>query len=77
MRSSQGNAVASNAAARAAAATWRQTLEDHIADAWTERAAKPAAKSREPVPDLEIAVRAGNVADMTASFLADLLEDDD
>jgi hypothetical protein len=47
------------------------------ASQWTERAAKPAAKSREPVPDLEIAVRAGNVADMTASFLADLLEDDD
>jgi hypothetical protein len=36
-----------------------------------------AAKSREPVPDLETAVRSGNVQDMTASFLADLLGDDD
>ena len=42
---------------------------------WTERAPKvEAAKSREPVPDLETAVRSGNVQDMTASFLAELLE---
>jgi len=42
---------------------------------WTERAAKPAAhESRAPVPDLETAVKSGNVEDMTASFLADLLE---
>jgi hypothetical protein len=45
---------------------------------WTERAPKvPPGKSREPVPDLETAVRSGNVQDMTASFLADLLGDDD
>jgi hypothetical protein len=45
---------------------------------WTERVPKAvAAKSREPVPDLETAVRSGNVQDMTASFLADLLGDDD
>lgn len=43
---------------------------------WTERAAKPAAQeSRAPVPDLETAVKSGNVEDMTASFLADLLEE--
>jgi hypothetical protein len=43
---------------------------------WTEWATKPtAAKPREPVPDLETAVRAGNAQDMTASFLADLLEE--
>jgi TraM recognition site of TraD and TraG len=42
---------------------------------WTERAPKvAAAKSREPVPDLETAVRSGNVQHMTASFLAELLE---
>jgi hypothetical protein len=45
---------------------------------WTERAPRRSApRSREPVPDLETAVRAGNVQDMTASFLADLLEDND
>jgi hypothetical protein len=45
---------------------------------WTDRAKKPAApKSREPIPDLETAVKSGNVDDMMASFLADLLEDDD
>jgi hypothetical protein len=46
---------------------------------WTKRAAKPsggAPKSRDSVPDLDAAVKAGNVEDMTASFLADLLEDD-
>ena len=44
---------------------------------WTERAPKVVAqKSREPVPDMETAVRSGNVQDMTASFLADLLEGD-
>lgn len=43
---------------------------------WTERAAKPAAKeSRPPVPDLETAVKTGNVGDMTASFLADMMEE--
>lgn len=47
------------------------------ASQWTERAAKPATKSREPVPDLETAVKSGNIEHMTASFLADLLEDDD
>lgn len=44
---------------------------------WTGRAAKPILKSRNPVPDLETAVKSGNVEDMTASFLADLLNDDD
>jgi hypothetical protein len=34
-------------------------------------------KPREVVPNLEAAVRAGNVADMTASFLAPLLADQD
>jgi hypothetical protein len=46
---------------------------------WTERAKKPApqaAKSRDDVPDLETAVKAGNVEDMTSAFLADLLADD-
>jgi hypothetical protein len=44
---------------------------------WTDRAGKGAPRSREPVPDLETAVRSGNVEDMTASFLADLMEDKD
>jgi hypothetical protein len=47
---------------------------------WTGRAAKPsggAPKSREEVPDLDHAVKSGNVEDMTTSFLADLLADDD
>lgn len=44
---------------------------------WTGRAAKLIQKSRDPVPDLETAVKSGNVEDMTASFLADLLNDDD
>jgi len=43
---------------------------------WTERSAKPAARWRQSVPDLETAVRSGNVEDMTASFLAELLEED-
>jgi hypothetical protein len=44
---------------------------------WTERAAKPAAQeSRAPVPDLETAVKTGNVGDMTASFLADMMDED-
>lgn len=43
---------------------------------WTERATKPAAQeSRAPVPDLETAVKSGNVEDMTASFIADLMEE--
>lgn len=38
---------------------------------WTSRVAKPTmTQPREAVPNLEAAVRAGNVADMTASFLA-------
>jgi hypothetical protein len=38
---------------------------------WTSRAAKPTmTKPREVVPNLEAVVRAANVADMTASFLA-------
>jgi len=49
---------------------------------WVDRADKgppmpSGARPKEPVPDLEDAVRAGNVEDMTASFLADLLDDDD
>jgi hypothetical protein len=45
---------------------------------WTGRASKPpvAPRSREPVPDLETSVKSGNVEDMTAAFLADLLEDE-
>ncbi|MGY4177654.1 hypothetical protein ACVIHH_002945 [Bradyrhizobium sp. USDA 4518] len=48
---------------------------------WTERATRPAkspniaTKPREPVPDLETAVRSGNAQDATASFLAELLQD--
>ncbi|WP_375157911.1 hypothetical protein [Bradyrhizobium sp. RDT46] len=47
---------------------------------WTERAARPASaapKSREAVPDLDASVKSGNIEDATASFLADLLDDDD
>jgi hypothetical protein len=44
---------------------------------WTERAARPAGgESRAPVPDLDTAVKAGNVEDMTASFLADMMDDE-
>jgi hypothetical protein len=44
---------------------------------WTERGDATKPRTKEPVPDLEDAVRSGNVEDMTASFLADLLEDED
>ena len=52
------------------------------ANQWVDRADKgppkpSGARPKEPVPDLEDAVCAGNVEDMTASFLADLLDDDD
>jgi hypothetical protein len=54
----------------------RADIASARATQWTGRAPRPdAAKSREPVPDLATAVRSGNVEDMTASFLADLLED--
>lgn len=42
---------------------------------WTERARPAASEARAPAPDLETAVKSGNVEDMTASFLADLLEE--
>jgi hypothetical protein len=32
---------------------------------------------RDPVPDLKTAIKSGNVEDMTASSLADLLNDDE
>ncbi|MGY4480154.1 hypothetical protein ACVILL_007568 [Bradyrhizobium sp. USDA 3364] len=43
---------------------------------WTERATRPAAAPREPIPDLETAVRSGNAQDATASFLAELLQEE-
>jgi hypothetical protein len=44
---------------------------------WTQRAAKTfVTKSCEPIPDLETAIKSGNIDDMTAAFLADLLSDD-
>ncbi|GAB1716957.1 MAG: hypothetical protein NTAFB05_19990 [Nitrobacter sp.] len=58
------------------AAIERADVASARATQWTERATRPAAHdSRAPVPDLETAVKSGNVEDMTASFLADLLEE--
>jgi hypothetical protein len=50
----------------------RADVASDRATQWTERAPKAAsANSREPSPDLETAVRSGNVQDRTASFLVD------
>ena len=45
---------------------------------WVDRGDKvpPKHPPKAPVPGLEEAVRSGNVKDVTASFLADLLDDD-
>jgi hypothetical protein len=52
----------------------RADVASDRATQWTERAPKAAsANSREPSPDLETAVRSGNVQDRTASFLVDPL----
>lgn len=55
----------------------RADIASAQASQWTERAPKMVLKARNPVPDLETAVKSGNVEDMTVSFLADLLNDDD
>ena len=47
---------------------------------WTDRAAKPAAPAAAaaaPARDVKAGAKAGDVDDMTSSFLADLLEDGD